>query len=99
MIHQLKSWPEFFQAIVERRKRHELRRSDDRNFSVGDILCLQEYDNERQRYTGREIDVRVTYITSSDYPCALSEGAMIQQFCILSVDPVDGVRQSKQTKK
>jgi hypothetical protein len=68
-IHELKSWPEFFNAILEGRKRHELRRND-RDFCVGDVLRLREFHNSQQTYTGRETRVRITYITSVANPCA-----------------------------
>ena len=49
-LHQLKTLPEHFQAVWDRKKRAELRK-DDRNFAVGDDLLLQEWKNDR--YTGR----------------------------------------------
>lgn len=83
--HELKCWPEFFQAILERRKTHDLRRSDDRTFRVGDLLKLREFDPKSERYTGRDQTVEVTYITSADVPCALSGQAMDPAYCILSI--------------
>lgn len=83
--HELKSWPQFFESILSGHKRHELRRNDDRNFSVGDILRLREYDPKANRYTGRDLYVEVTYITSAELPCALSEGSLHSNFCILSI--------------
>lgn len=71
--------------IVSGYKTHELRRSDDRHFEVGDILRLQEFDPKTNRYTGREVKAEVTYITSGEHPCALSESALQPGFCILSI--------------
>lgn len=59
--HELKTWPEHFSAIVEGRKRFELRR-DDRGFAEGDRLLLREWAPEPDRYTGRQVTVDVTYI-------------------------------------
>jgi hypothetical protein len=69
--HQLKTWPEYFDAILEGRKQFEYRRND-RNFQVGDFLCLREWKPEgfaddfgeriQGNYTGREIIRRVTYL-------------------------------------
>lgn len=72
VTHELKTWPEFFQAMVDGLKTWELRR-DDRpgGFQVGDHLLLREWDPEPSKlpgrslavgYTGREVLVRVDYI-------------------------------------
>lgn len=60
-IHNLKTWPSYFERIVTGRKKFEARR-DDRDFKIGDFLNLQEYDPNRDIYTGREITVKVTDI-------------------------------------
>ena len=60
-IHELKCWPEGFQALIDGRKPFEVRK-DDRGFQVGDTLHLREYQPVSDTYTGRETDVRVTYI-------------------------------------
>jgi hypothetical protein len=86
--HKLKSWPQFFKLILSGEKTHELRRSDDRNFHVGDLLLLQEFDPKTNHYTGRELKVKITYITSAKHPCALSQTALHPDFCILSIKKV-----------
>lgn len=83
--YELKSWPQFFESILAGEKTHELRRSDDRVFNVGDVLRLREFDPKSNRYTGRDVLVKVTYITSAKHPCALSEGSLHAEFCILSI--------------
>ncbi len=65
MIHELKTWPEYFQAIMDGRKTFEIR-SNDRNFQVGDTLRLREWCPKRGDYTGFKIDRQVTYITNWD---------------------------------
>lgn len=87
--HKVKSWPQFFEAILDGRKCHEMRRSSERDYQVGDTLHLQEFDPNEEHYTGREQRVLVTYVTSSDYPCALSDGALAEGFCVLSIRPTD----------
>ncbi|EME7159944.1 DUF3850 domain-containing protein, partial [Enterococcus faecium] len=32
-------------------------------YSIDDIVLLQEIESESRRYTGRELEVRITYIT------------------------------------
>jgi len=87
--HILKCWPEFFEEIRSGRKKHDLRRSDDRKFTVGDLLRLREFDPDLESFTGRSMNVRVTYVTSADLPCALSKDALHPDFCILSIAPCD----------
>lgn len=43
MIHNLKTWPEYFRAVRNREKTFELR-FNDRDFKVGDVLLLQEFN-------------------------------------------------------
>lgn len=70
--HELKCWPEFFQAIVEGHKPFEYRLND-RNFQVGDVLHLREWvpnpswDGANPQevpgsYTGRALRKRVGYV-------------------------------------
>lgn len=50
--HELKTWPDCFQAVFEGRKPFEIRLND-RDYRVGDQLLMREYDPERDDYTGR----------------------------------------------
>jgi Domain of unknown function (DUF3850) len=84
-VHELKCWPQFFQAIKFGHKRHDLRRADDREFRVGDRLLLREYDPETRAYTGSTLMAEVSYITSAELPCALSKDALHPAFAILSI--------------
>lgn len=61
--HNLKTWPEFYNAIAGGEKTFDLRK-DDRGFHVGDVLCMQEWSPRTKEYTGRELAVTVTYIVS-----------------------------------
>ena len=66
MTHTLKTHPEFYQDVLEGKKTFEIRRFD-RNFKIGDRLILQEYNVGRNSYTGRELDVTVTYILRGNF--------------------------------
>lgn len=59
--HELKTWPVFFQAVVELVKTFEVRKND-RDFLTGDILILREFDPATARYTGRTVRRKVTYM-------------------------------------
>lgn len=61
-IHELKTWPRFFDEIKSGAKTFEIREND-RGYAVGDLLHLREYDPGKQQFSGRETFVRVTYIT------------------------------------
>ena len=68
-------------------KTHDLRVMD-RDYAIGDVLVLQEYDWGAKTYTGRECRAEVTYITSAQAPCAFSPTALHPQYCILSIRKV-----------
>ncbi len=69
--HELKTWPEYFLAIWAHRKNFEIRLND-RDFKVGDVLTLREYDPTLDKFTGRVVQRGVIYIT--DFPDGLKPG-------------------------
>ena len=81
-VHELKTWPPFYQAILDGTKTFELR-SDDRGFQVGDALHLREYDNNRAVYSGRWVRRLVTYKLSGGQFAGIERG-----FCILGLGQV-----------
>lgn len=68
MIHDLKILPEYYRAVLERRKTFEVRRND-RPFAIGDSICLREYDELNGGYTGRVWYGDITYILDSPLYC------------------------------
>lgn len=62
MNHQLKTWPEPFNAISDGRKTFEVRSTKDRTFSVGDVLELFRFDPEIREYNGECIKANVRYV-------------------------------------
>jgi predicted RNA-binding protein with PUA-like domain len=63
-VVELKTWKEFFKPIEDGVKSWEIR-NNDRNFQVGDMLILWEYDKETQKYTGRFLIRRVTLVAEN----------------------------------
>jgi hypothetical protein len=61
MTHDLKTWPEFFRAVQQKKKEFEVRKND-RDFKVGDVLHLREWSPEMLDYTGFSTTRTVTYI-------------------------------------
>ncbi len=61
LVHELKTWPVYFEEVWWDRKRFEVR-YDDRGFQVGDMLRLREYSPELKCYTGRVTERVVGYI-------------------------------------
>jgi len=74
--HVLKTWPEYFEAVYFGEKPFEVRKND-RNFQVGDTLVLREWDPEKEDYTGRKLEVLVTYMTDVANMGVLKEGYVI----------------------
>lgn len=52
-IHK-KTWPEYFEKVLEGKKKFDLRLADF-DINEGDILILEEYIPETKKYTGRSI--------------------------------------------
>lgn len=65
MVHELKSWPLYFDAIVSGEKTFESRK-DDRGFALGDVLLLREWDPRVSQYTGRTAVAEVSHILSDE---------------------------------
>lgn len=70
MKHELKTLPNYFEAIEQGLKKFEIRNNTDRGFQKGDLVVLKEYTNEVRfgsldgGYTGREIQAEITYVTN-----------------------------------
>lgn len=104
VVHDLKIWPEPFQAIVDGRKTAEFRRERgdargqvDRLFGVGDELLLREWDPEKEHhltgcrvggYTGRQHRAVITHRLGSLFEDVFGIPA---GYVMLSIRPVDDV--------
>lgn len=65
-VHELKTWSKYYQAVLDGRKRFELRK-DDRDYKVGDILELREWEPDRLddsagAYTGRISRQKIAFL-------------------------------------
>lgn len=79
--HELKTWPESFEAIVRGEKRHEVRKAD-REFAVGDELVLREFvPCKTCKGTGRVRD----YMESEDCGCPKPHGSYTDAVCRVKV--------------
>jgi hypothetical protein len=74
-VHELKCWPEPFNAILRGEKRYEVRK-DDRGFEVGDRLRLRAWDPSTGAYLGSDLFARVTYLSRGP-DWGLPEGLVI----------------------
>lgn len=79
MKHKLKTWPHYFEAVVSGEKTFEVRK-DDREFKVGDVLELNEWDPKDQKFTGRLVERVVTYKLRANERFGVMEG-----FCVLGL--------------
>lgn len=61
MTHHLKTWPRFFERVIQGDKTFEIRRND-RDYQTSDTLILEEWDPETEKYTGRKLSCLVSYI-------------------------------------
>ncbi len=62
MVHELKCWPEFFNAIGDGQKTFDVRKGNDRSYQVGDELFLREWDPRKKEYTGYATRRMVVYV-------------------------------------
>lgn len=82
--HDLKCWPEYYDAIDRNEKPFEYRLND-RDYRVGDILHLRRFDPDTPagpQYTGQSLRRRVTYMLdrrSTTFPIA-------DGYCILGLE-------------
>ena len=59
--YELQIWPACFAAVIAGNKPFDVREND-RNFQVGDVLTLCEYEPETEQFTGKTITRWVSYV-------------------------------------
>jgi len=80
MLHALKTIQPYFNEVKYGHKNFELRKFD-RPYRENDDIVLQEWDNERQEYTGEEIHCVIVYILKDVPKYGLKDG-----YCILGIE-------------
>ena len=83
-VHHVKSWVRFFTQTLARNKMFEIRLND-RNYQVGDFLHLAEWDEVKEKYTGRHLLVEITYILGADMHCAASPVAINKPYVVMGI--------------
>jgi uncharacterized protein DUF3850 len=87
--HVVKLWPEMFDDVASGVKSFDLRRND-RDYLVGDLLVMQEFDPKSGRYTGRETTRRVSYVMHGAGPgCIEPLKGLAINYVILGLAPTD----------
>lgn len=81
MVHVLNILPVSYEDVAAGRKRSDIRFYD-RDYVVGDLLVLQEYDVLSDQLTGRAVVCEIKHICSSDY---LKEGYLLLSFQLIYV--------------
>lgn len=77
MHHDLKTWPEYFQAVLDHDKTFEIRSEKDRTFAVGDTLLLEEWYPPTLTYSGRKLTARVSYLVRGSSDWTISLGTVV----------------------
>lgn len=77
--HELKTWPEYFQAVWDGNKTFELRKND-RDYQVGNRLILREWCPKLNDYTGRRTARIVSWILKDAEGFGLKDGYVILGF-------------------
>jgi ASC-1-like (ASCH) protein len=81
MTHELKTWPNYFEDILNGRKTFEVRKND-RDFHVNDFLILEEFDPVTNRFTDRRIACMIIYILKSNEFEGISPGYAVLGLCL-----------------
>jgi len=57
-----KTWPDYFEKVLSGDKTFDLRLAD-WECNIGDILVLKEWDPKTKKYTGRELEKKITHVS------------------------------------
>jgi ASC-1-like (ASCH) protein len=85
MNHELKTWSEYFIAILSGEKKFEVRKND-RDYKVGDTLILKEWNCGLAEYTGAVLEVKVKYILYG------GQFGINEDFCVMSIEKISPIQ-------
>lgn len=83
VIHELKLNKRFFSAVASGRKNFEIRK-DDRDYQVGDILILKEWDDIMNNFSGRSVKRQITYIY-----CGCGQYGLARDYVVMALKEVE----------
>lgn len=81
-IHKIKIWPNFFGDVIYGDKGFEVRK-DDREYKVGDVLFLMEYDPDHTCFTGRKAKAMIVYKLEPGVIPGIAEGYCVLGFFLI----------------
>jgi len=84
MVHELKTWEEYFIAMASGKKNFELRKND-RDFLIGQELLLREYNQQSKTYTGRKLRRKISYLLSGK---EAEEFGLKPGYCIMELKEI-----------
>jgi hypothetical protein len=100
-VHELKTWPEYFQAVKAGTKTFEIRKNDC-DYKVSDILLLREWkpmgyskvspDFMTGEYTGDALKVKITYILPYEPHFGIPGHLSIMSFAPFPSSPGEGLK-------
>lgn len=78
VVHEVQTYPEYFQKVKHGFKRFELR-INDRDYQTNHFLKQREWNPNTGNYTGDQVIHRIGYILHGDGQFGLPEGYVIMQ--------------------
>lgn len=79
MTHDLKTWPEYFEKVLNGEKKFEVR-ANDRDFKEGDELRLKEWNPISKVYSGRELFKKVGFVLKG------GKFGIKSGYCVMSIN-------------
>ena len=76
IFHELKVNTLFFPYLITDLKCYEIRKND-RDYRVGDVLILKEWDPDGEKFTGRLCTREVVYMLSNEDTNTIGAGFVI----------------------